>query len=333
MDRRSFVALVGSALAAPLARAQRSGKIAKLGILGAGVVLIEHPFWKPFFAALGKRGWPVGGGLSLEIREGRGDPARALAMARELVGQRVDAILAISTLSAVAAKAATEKIPVVTWCGYPVEAGLARSLARPGGTVTGVANYAGAPVWGKFVELLREVKPGMRELGVLWDYSPPGFPDGEIPIPVIQKSAQQMGIKTHVWMVRSEQNLDEALAAIGKSSVEALILTNGGGFHNQPELADRIGGLIVRRRLPVVVDVTALAFQRANCLFAYSPNVPEVLTRLAGLVDQVLRGASPADLPFELPARFDLAVNASAAKAIGLTIPQSILLRADRVIE
>jgi putative ABC transport system substrate-binding protein len=200
--------------------------------------------------------------------------------------------------------------------------------------VTGVANYAAAEVWGKFIELLRELRPGFRELGVLWDYAPPGFPDGHVPLPIIEKAAQRMGIKAQMWMVRSEPDLSEALSGIERNGVEAVIMTTGGGIHIQPDLADRIGQLFIRRRLPAITDIASAAvFQRASCMLAYSPNVPEILGRLAALTDRVLRGANPGELPFEQPSRFDLAINAKAAKATGVVIPQSLLLRADRVIE
>jgi putative ABC transport system substrate-binding protein len=282
---------------------------------------------------LAKRGWREGVEYSLEARESLGDPERALAMAKELVAQRVDVLLAISGGAALAAKKATDRIPIVSWLGYPVEAGLAKSLAHPGGNVTGVANYASDGVWGKFIELLRELRPGMRTLGVLWDYAPPGFPDGHVPLPIIEKSAREMGISARIWMVRSTQDLDEALAAIDWGRIDAIILTNGGGIHLQPAQADRIGASLAKHRLPAIVDVASTLFEKAGCVLAYSPNVPQLLGRLAYFVDRILRGANPGELPFELPARFDLAVNAKSARAIGLTIPQSLLLRADRVIE
>src|SRR5262249_24104135 len=161
--------------------------------------------------------------FTMLARESRGDPALGLASARALVAEKVDAIVAIATSSAVAAQAATSSIPIVTWCGYPVEAGIADSLARPGRNVTGVANYAGSQVWEKFVELLRELKPGLREIGVLWDYAPPAFPDGQIPLPAIEQTARGMGIKVRTWMVMSEKDLDAALGEIGRSPIGALI--------------------------------------------------------------------------------------------------------------
>lgn len=320
-------------LAAPVAVAQRPARMVRLGYLSSTLQTLRTPLWEPFFVALNKLGWREGVEYSLEARESRGDPERALAMAKELVAQRVDLLLAISGGAALAAKRATDRIPIVSWLGYPVEAGLAKSLARPGGNVTGVANYASADIWGKFIELLREMRPGLRALGVLWDYAPPGFPDGHVPLPIIEKSAQRMGIKAQIWMVRSEPDLNEALSAIERGGIEAIIMTNGGGIHNQPAIAGKIGQVFARRRLPAIIDVASAVFEKAGCVLAYSPNVPELLGRLAALVDRILRGANPGELPFEQPSRFDLVINAKSAKAIGVLIPQSLLVRADRVIE
>jgi putative tryptophan/tyrosine transport system substrate-binding protein len=298
------------------------------------VLSLRMPFWQSFFDTLRERGWREGVDYALEVRETLGNPARALQAVRELVRKRVDLIVAISTAPAVAARQVTDRVPVVTWCGYPVEAGLAASLARPGGNVTGVANYAGGEVWGKFVALLRELRPELDHLGILWDYTPPAFPDGLVPLPYIQDSARQSGIETRFWMTRSKADLMAALSEIDASPVGALIISNGGGVHAQPAVLERIAAQIARRRLPAITDIaSATVFAGAGCVLAYSPDVAEILGRLGRFVDRILRGASPAELPFELPSRFDLAVNAGQAKALGLSIPQTILLRADRVIE
>lgn len=304
---------------------------ARIGFLSSGLGARE-PFWSPFFAELQKRGWREGDGYSLEPREYRGDPQRALALARELVALRVDLLLASSGGAAGAARAATTTVPVVALLGYPVEAGLAESLAHPGGNVTGVAVYGSTEVWGKFIELLRELEPGMRELGVLWDYAPPGFPDGHVPLPIIERLAKQLGIATRVWINRSSRDAQASLAALERARVDALIISHGGGIHIP--LAARIAEVLARQRLPAITDVIHPAvLEKAGCLLAYSPNVGEMLGRLAHLVDRVLRGADPAGLPFELPSRFDLAVNARAAKAMGIAVPRTMLARADRVIE
>lgn len=331
--RRQFLCATSVLLAAPFAAAQIPARVARIGCLQA-VITIRKPFWAPFFAALRARGWREGVELTLDVMETQGDPGRALEAARTLVHRGVDLILAISTAPAVAARQASESIPVVSWCGYPVEAGLAASLARPGGNVTGVANYAGAEVWGKFVALLHELRPDLGELGVLWDYTPPGFPDGLVPLPYIQKFARQHGAETRIWMTRKEADLVDALAEIDAGRTNALIISNGGGVHTHPTGIARIAATLARRRLPAITDIAATTvFGDGGCVLAYSPNVEEILGRLAHFVDRILRGAAPAALPFELPSRYELAVNARSARTLGLAIPQSILLRTDRIVE
>jgi putative ABC transport system substrate-binding protein len=329
--RRQFLIAGAAALAAPLSRAQGAAKPVRLGILSQGFKR-DTGGWDPFFAALRARGWREGTDYVVDVKEARGDPARALTLAKELVKARADLILALSTAAAMAAKQATTAIPIVTWCGYPVESGLAATMAQPGGNVTGTANYANAEVWGKFVELLRECKPSLRQLGVLWDYAPPAFPDGLIPLPAIEHAAQSLGIKTRVWMVRTQKDLGAALHAADREAVEAMVVSNSGGIHFQKESMGRISELIARRRLFAITDIANRLIEM-NCVLAYSPNVPEMQERLAHFIDRILRGAKPAALPFEGPSRFDLAVNMKSARAIGLTVPQPILLRADRVLE
>jgi len=334
MDRRRFVATIGSVLAAQFALAQQPSGPVRIGILAVNELNIRSPFWKPLFAALAKRGWHEDVEYALVLKEARDDPAQLSALADELIAERADIVLAFSSGAALAARRASDQTPIVTWCGYPVEAGLAASLARPGGSVTGVTNYAGLEIWGKFIELLRELRPNLRELVILWDYAPPVFPEAEAlaAVPVIERSAKSLGIRSRTWMVRREQELIDALSAIDRSPADALMLTAGGGIHGRPAMIKRIGELIVRQKLPAITDIAA-GFFGNTCTLAYSPNVPEALGRLAYFVDRILRGARPGELPFEQPSRFDLAVNVKAARAIGLAIPQQLLLRADRVIE
>jgi putative ABC transport system substrate-binding protein len=171
-------------------------------------------------------------------------------------------------------------------------------------------------------------------MGVLWDYAPPRFPDGLIPLPAIEHAAKKMRLKSSTWMVRSENDLSEALAAIERGSIEALmIMTNGGGVHHQPNSLKRLGDFLIHRRLLAITDVAATVFTGGGCVLAYSPNVVEMLVRLADFIDRILRGANPAELPFERPSRFDLAINMKTARAMGLAIPQSVLLRANSVID
>ena len=332
MRRRQVLFAGLSVCSGALAQAQRT-RVARIGFLVNNLAVLRAPFFQPFFSALAKLGWRETVEYTAEGRGSGGDPDRALAMARELVASRVDLLVTTTTAAAVAAKRATDQIPIVSWLGYPVEAGLAQSLARPGGNVTGVTSYASVNVWGKFIELLRELRPGLRELGILWEYAPPAYPDGPIAIAIIERVAVQLGINARIWLTRNEQEVITALTSIRTAPAEALIVTTGGGIHNQGDVPEKIGSLLIDRRLPAIGDLATPAFERAACVLAYAPNVQDSMGRLAGLVDRVLRGANPAEVPFEQPSRFDLVISKKAARAINLVIPQSILLRADRVIE
>jgi len=331
--RRQFLVAMLGLLVAPPARAQQRAKPVRIGVLGVNKLNLRTAFWKPLFTELAQLGWHEGVEYSLLVKEADGDPAEVTTLAGELVAAQIDMVFAISTGAALAAMRASDRIPIVCWCGYPVEAGLAISLARPGGRVTGVANYANAGVWGKFVELLRDVRPGLTELGALIDYAPPAFPDGPVASLEIERTAKQAGINCRLWKVRSEHDLTEALATVDGGPTEALVISSGGGVHYRPPAMERIRELIARRRLVAITDIAAGFFVNSGCVLAYSPESEHLLARLAYQIDRILRGANPGELPFELPSRFDLVINAKAAKAIDLTIPQSVLIRADRIIE
>jgi putative ABC transport system substrate-binding protein len=330
MDRRRFVALTVGALATPFARGQ--AKVVRLGLL-ANILPLRPTFMEPFMAGLRDRGWSEGANLIVEGRAFEGSYPRALELAKELVGNRVDAILAIGTNSAVAVKRNSDRMPVVTSCGDPVAAGLARTLARPGGNVTGMALYPRAEMFGKLVDLLHEARPSLRDLGILWDFVLPGWPDGPVHLEALQRAAKDLGIRSHVWMVHNEQDLIAALSAIDRGKIDALVISASGGIHQQAAFGRRIAEVIARRKLPAITNLANETFVNAGCLLAYTARTQEIAARLAYLVDKVLRGANPGELPIEQPTKFDLIVNLKIAKVIGLTIPQSFLLRADRVIE
>jgi putative ABC transport system substrate-binding protein len=330
MDRRRFVALIGGSLAAPLARAQP--KVVRLGLLTSSLP-VRPAAMEPFTAGLRAQGWNEGANLVIEARAHEGSFTNALELAKELVRLRVDAILALGTNSAVAVRQISDRMPVVTWCGDPVAAGLARSLAHPGGNVTGVANYPRAEMFGKLVDLLREVRPSMRELAILWDFVLPGWPDGAVHLEALQRAAKSLRIRSHVWMVHNESDLVAALTAIDRGKFDALVVSASGGIHEQPAFGARIAEVVARRRLLAITNLANNTFANAGCLLTYTSQVQEITARLAYFVDRVLRGANPGDLPIEQPTRFDLIINLKVAKALGIKIPQAVLLRADRVIE
>jgi putative ABC transport system substrate-binding protein len=217
--------------------------------------------------------------------------------------------------------------------GFPVEAGVATSLARPGGNVTGLSIYAGGQLFGKYVELLREAAPPLRELAVLWDYAAPAFAEREIDVAVreLRRGAQALRVNVNLRMVRTDRDLTEALASLANSSPDALFAT-GGPIHNRRENAPRIADFAIRHRLPMLNEFRGLLFESGGLLL-YAVDPQDLANRTAHFIERISRGATPAELPIEQPSKFDLIINLKTAKALGLTIPPSLLARADQVIE
>jgi putative ABC transport system substrate-binding protein len=217
--------------------------------------------------------------------------------------------------------------------GYPVESGLAASLARPGGNVTGLTVYAGTEIFAKSVALARDLVPQLRDLGVFWAYAPPSFPEieTEICLKEMRQAADALKLRLRTWINRDERELDRNLAEAAGLPLQAMFVTSGGP-QSLPQGIAKIADFCEKRRLPAIADIASLIFRAAG-IVAYSPDFNELGMRGASFVDRILRGAKPGDLPIEHPKRFELVVNASRAKAIGTTIPASILARADRVIQ
>jgi putative ABC transport system substrate-binding protein len=270
----------------------------------------------------------------VESRVTAPDQPRAADMARELLDRRAEVLVTVGTANAVAARQATGTTPIVMLgSGYPVESGLAASLARPGGNVTGLSVYAGSEIFGKYVALLRELVPSLRELGVFWGYAPPAFPQVETDLALgeMRKAAEATGLRLRAWLNRSEAELAANIAEAAGTPIQALFVT-AGGPHSIASGIARISEFCAKRRLPVMCDVTGVYFQSGGVL-AYSAILSELGRRGAEYVDRILRGARPGELPIEQPSRFELVVNMKFARAAGIPVPQALLLRADRVIE
>lgn len=329
--RRRLLGAAAALLVAPRASAQ-SGNIKRLGVLSS-LMPVPPMIMGPIVAALGKRGWSPERNLRIDARGVAGSWARGAAIAKELLALRPDVVLALSTGAAVAVRQVSVSIPIVTWCGYPVEAGLTTSLARPSANVTGVANYASTEVWGKFLHILREWRPGLREVAVLWDYLPPGFPDGLAPLDEIKTAATNAGIHLRLWTVREGSEVTERLSTIESKPVDAMLITCCGGVNNQPAAMTRLTEVMAQRRIPAITDLATGMFMSTGIVVAYTPHVPTVLDRLGYFIDRILRGAQPGQLPFEQPAKFELVINMKAARAHGFSVPQTLLARADRIIE
>lgn len=273
-----------------------------------------------------ERGYVEGRNLVIDARDGRGDVARLAAEAATLVASGVEVIVTQGSGPTVVARQATSRVPIVFGAAAdPVGRGLVASLARPGGNVTGRAIDLGS---GKAYELLREAVPALRRAGLL--YHAQSFPPGYLPIFLAERqaAAAALGFEVTPLPVGSIDDVEPALAGFAKAGGEALFV-NG-----DPALMTGRGvvlPLALRYRLASVC--TDLRFPRAGCLLTYGDDVSDSFRQSAGMVDRILKGAKPADLPIEQPTKFTLIVNAKTASALGLTIPSSILARADEVIE
>lgn len=257
------------------------------------------------------------------------DTDRAVRLA---VDARPDLIYAGNLGYIVAAHRLTKTIPIVMWVsGFPVEGGVADSLAKPGGNVTGVTLYAGAQVFGKLVQLLLEAKPGLRRVAALHSYVPPFHPAVEARLigAEMREAGGKLGTDLRIFEIARPEQVDEALAAAAADRAEALLLTSGVSMRSHRAEILRFA---VDRRLPTISDADWDPPDIA--LLSYGADFAELIRQSASYVDRILwRGAKPADLPIQLPARFEMVVNPRMARSIGLQLPHSILLRADRTTE
>jgi putative ABC transport system substrate-binding protein len=323
VDRRRFLATsLASALAAPVAAgAQQPGKVYRIGALLTTPNPLEDVLWQ----GLRELGWVEGQNFILERRYAEGRNERHAAHAAELLRLQPDLIIAVGTPATLAAKEATTTIPVVfVTVGDPVGSGLVKSLAQPGGNITGTAN-AGPQLIGKNLELLKEAVPSLSRVGVLIN-SPFSFHVAARP--VVEAAAQNLDLRLTYVEVRRPEDIDGAFAEIAREKLGAvLILAQPLAFGHRARLAQ----LALAHRVATVVGWREAA--EAGALMAYSdPNVRH-LRRAPYYIDRILRGAKPADLPVEEPTRFELTINLKTARALGLTIPPSLLARADQVIE
>jgi putative tryptophan/tyrosine transport system substrate-binding protein len=326
--RRLVLAVTAGALAAPLASfAQQPAKIARIGFLypaspeGVGAVRLQ---W--FRDALRELGYVEGKNLQLEVRWGEGKLDRLPALAAELVQLKVDVIVAASSPAVLAASQATRTIPIVMpTSSDPVGDGLVASLARPGGNITGLSQMA--PELGeKRIQLLKEMFPKVSHaMAVLWN---PDYVGMRARFEQARVAAPAVGLTVRSVEVRDARELDVAFEAIIREHPEALLLLVDPLTLSQRA---RIVEFAAEQRLPAIYETRD--FVDVGGLISYGPNVPDLFRRAATYVDKILRGAKPADLPIEQPTKFELVINMRAAKALGIKFPESILLRADNVIE
>jgi putative ABC transport system substrate-binding protein len=327
MDRRRFLLTsLAGAVAAPLAaEAQQAAKVARIGYLSTNPT--PH-FQEAFRQGLRDLGYVEGRNLVIEYRDAKGKLERLPALAAELVALKVDVILAANTRAALAAKQATRALPIVfTKASDPVTSRLATSLAEPGGNATGLSVLATELV-GKCLEQLKQAVPGVSRVAVLLQPGGVGELIERDMLKEAEVAARALGVRLQVVEARGPADFDRAFSVMTRARADALaVLTSSMLFGERRRLVD----LAAKHRLPAVypwregVD--------AGGLMAYGPDLADLLRRAATYVDKILKGARPGDLPIEQPSRFDLVVNLKTAKALGLTIPPSLLARADQVIQ
>ena len=327
-SRRAFFgALAGGLFGAPLiAPAQPSGKVHRIGYLSGGSATVGSRFREVFRQTLRELGWGEGQNIAIESRFAEGKFDRLPNLAAELVGLKVDVIIAGPSPAAVAAKKATATIPIImAGVGFPVELGLVASLGRPGGNVSGVAFVAGLAMFGKGLELLKEVVPQMRRVAVLTNPASPGH---AIATQDVKDAAQSLGVQLMLLDIAAPTELDGAFSAMAKERVAAVLVVADPLFVAHRE---RLVNLAAKSRLPSVYTIRE--FPDVGGLMSYGPSLIAQYRRAAVFVDKILRGAKPGDLPVEQPTQYEMVLNRKAAKALGLTFPPSLLARADEVIQ
>jgi len=326
LRRRDFIALAGCAVAAPATvRAQEQAtRIYRIGYLGSGIAYPD--LQRVFQQGLRDLGWIEGQNYAIDYRFAEGQYDALPRLADELVRLGADVIIASPTPAALAARNATATIPIVG-IGFdnPIENGLVASLARPGGNVTGLSYGVGPEIFGKDVELLREILPELRHVAVL---SNPAGPNHAPMISNVKSAARALGVELLLLEANGPGEFEGAFAAMANERVGALFIFGDPmlGVHRA-----RLAELAVQYRLPSMY--TNRPHVEAGGLMCYGPSFSDLWRRAAAYVDKILKGARPADLPVEQPTKFELIINLRTAKAIGLEIPQSMLLRADEVIE
>src|SRR5712692_2138527 len=319
--------LLGGLFSSSAAGAQQAAKVARIGFLTLDLAPNPH-LAEAFRQGLRDLGYVEGRNVEIEYRDAGGRPERLPALAAELVALKVDVILAGSTPQALAAKQATRTIPIVfTGALDPVASGLVTSLARPGGNVTGLSSIAPELV-GKRLELLKQAVPGVSRVAVLWQPGGSGEHTDKDMLKAAEVAARALGVRLQFVEARGPADFDRAFSDMTRAHASALTSLGGSMFFNERR---RLVDLAAKNRLPAVYPQRE--FVDAGGLMAYGPNIADGWRRAATYVDKILKGAKPGDLPIEQPTKFELVINLKAAKALGLTIPPSLLARADHVVE
>jgi putative tryptophan/tyrosine transport system substrate-binding protein len=327
MKRREFISLVGGAAAlwAFDASAQQAAKVWRIGLLTTAAPVADNsPFGVPLVRGLAQHGYIQGRNVVFDRRGADGRLERLPRLVEELVASNVDVILTFGYPSALAAKQGTA-IPVVAFgTGDPVATGLVDSLARPGGNLTGFSDEA-AELSAKRLELLKEIAPQLRRVAMLWNADDLGM---TLRYQASDVAAKAMGISVQALGVREPDDFEQAFAAMNRETPDAILMVSDSlTTLNRKRVID----FATAQRLPAIYEWDFIA--REGGLMSYSMDLDESFERVAALIDRILRGAKPAELPCEQPTRFHFVLNLKTAKALGLTIPRSLLVQANEVIE
>jgi len=325
VKRRDFVQIAGIAAMWPLAARAQQKRVPVIGFLGTTAPGPYAPFVDAFHHGLGEIGYVEGQNLAIEYRWAEGHYDRLPALVADLVDRRVDLIATSGgPPSARAAKSATSTIPIVFVTSDPVESGLVASFARPGGNLTGVSTML-ADLTAKRLELLSELVPKAKVIALLVNSS---NPNAERITGAVRDAARAKGLQLHVLKASSESEIDIAFAALAQLHAGALLVGNDGFFNSR---RDQFVALASRHGVPTIYDTRG--FVEAGGLITYGASLTATYRQLGTYAGKILKGAKPADLPVQQPTTFELVINLSTAKALGLTVPQSLLQRADEVIE
>jgi ABC-type uncharacterized transport system substrate-binding protein len=324
LKRRDFITLFGGATAAwPLAARAQQAAIPVIGFLVAGTPLSHGQWVAAFVQRLRELGWIEGRTIAIEYRWGEGRNERFAEIAAEFVRRKVDVIVTSATAAVVAAKQATSVIPIVFVAGDPVGTGLVASLARPGGNATGLSVQQ-IDLAAKRLELLREVVPGLRRLAILANV---GGPAVVLDMREVQATARTLGLEVITSEIQRGEDIVPAFEALnGRADALYVCIDPLVGTHRI-----RINTLALAARLPT--SHGSREYVEAGGLMSYGANFPDLFRRAADFVDKILRGTKPGDIPVEQPTKFDLVINLTTAKVLGLKVPDKLLVAADEVIE
>ena len=327
MQRREFITLLGGAAAAwPLAaRAQSPAQVYRIGLLSTGAALADtSPQGAPLIRGLAQHGYALGRNLAFERRGSSAQTDRLPILFDELAASRVDVIITFGYPAALVAKQKGAFPTVASGAGDPVSTGLVDSLARPGGNITGISDVS-AELTPKRMELLKQMAPTLKRVAMLWNAADLGM---TMRYRASEIGANALGISVQALGVREPDDFEQAFSAMDREKPDAILMvTNSLTVLNRK----RVFEYAAAHRLPAIYEFDFLV--RDGGLMSYGPDFDENFARVAALVDRILKGTKPADLPFEQPTRFKFAINVKTAKALGLEVPTALLATADEVIE